>query len=115
MLQAVQNTGKLPCEKVSLKVGDVGRTTNKTHYVANQDIEQINPCNFKKNSNPITKKKCEEFSGSRRTADPNAMHDVSASMQSANRKEMFLQLYYSFIVLFSGFLIYKLMVKKNLL
>ena len=63
----------------------------------------------------LTKKKCERFAGSRRMADPNAMHDTTSSTRAANRKEKFLQIYYSFIVLFVGFLVYKLMVKNKLL
>jgi hypothetical protein len=115
MLTAVQNPTKLPCQEVTLKTGDVGATVNNKHYVANQDIQQINPCNFSKNRNTLTKKKCERFAGSRRMADPNAMHDTTSSTRAANRKEKFLQIYYSFIVLFVGFLVYKLMVKNKLL
>ena len=114
MLKAVMTPEKLPCQEVTLKVGDVGKTKNQKHYVADQDIREINPCNFKGNRNTLTKKKCERFSGSRRIADPNAVHDVSQYLNN-NKKEFFLQIYYSFVVILAGYLIYKLMAKKNLL
>jgi hypothetical protein len=115
LLNAVQTPGKLPCQEVSLKVGDIGNTQNVSHYVADQDIEDINPCNFNNNKNPLTNKSCESFSGSRRVADPNKVHTVDPIVENVDRQEIFLQFYYSFIVLLVGYLIYKLMAKKNLL
>ena len=114
MLSAVQNPEKLPCRKVKLKVGNVGKTKNKTQYVADQDIREIDPCNFNKNKNTITKKKCEKFSGSRSITDPNAVYNVNP-INNENRKEFILQMYYSFVALLVAFLIYRTMVKKKLL
>lgn len=50
-----------PCRKATLSTVDVNDNSSfDTQYLSDFDIKDINPCNFRNKTNPITNKKCRE-------------------------------------------------------
>lgn len=62
LMSAFANNGAYPaCTSITLDTVDASNKKGKeTHFIANGDIKQMNPCLFSNGINPLTRKKCNE-------------------------------------------------------
>lgn len=75
------------CQNLTMETIDVNNQKgNETHYVTVTDIQNIDPCSFADNINPITKQKCREaFSNIRKQYHPvniNVTKEITNTMTS---------------------------------
>jgi hypothetical protein len=50
-----------PCQEITMQTIDVNNNkSSETHYVTVTDIQNMDPCSFPKNKNPVSGDKCSE-------------------------------------------------------
>lgn len=61
ILQSFMSGSTPPCQEITMQTIDTrNNKSSETHFVSVTDIQNINPCSFPNNINPITKVKCKE-------------------------------------------------------
>jgi len=108
------STGSNPdCQEITLQTIDIkNNKSTESNYVAMVDIEQIDPCNFKDNINPITKKKCNE-SFTNLNNFQSMLIDLEAQNRDINHQDLPTQVYFASLGLLSVYILYCLIMKKH--
>jgi len=91
------------CQHVTMEVIDTNNvSTQETAYLINTDIQDMNPCWFTNNTNPITKTKCKESF---------ATVKQSACSNTKEVQDVYTQLYYGSLGLIGLYIFMKLTMK----
>jgi len=101
MMQAFM-TGSVPdCQPITMEVIDSNNYKSKeTHYVTTVDINNLDPCSFPDGHNPGTDKTCKQgFS--------NIKHSCNKCARLP--RNIWVQLYYIFLILLAVFIFYRLL------
>jgi hypothetical protein len=61
IMQSFLSGSTPPCQKLTMQtIDNNNRKSSETHYVTLVDIQNMNPCSFQNNKNPITGKSCKQ-------------------------------------------------------
>jgi hypothetical protein len=106
IMQAFLSGTNPPCQQLTMQTIDVNNnTSSETHYVTLVDIQNMNPCTFQNNTNPITNKSCKQ-----------AFHTLSQSdindEQIKLPEDPIAQLYFLGLSVLSIYILYRL-IEKN--
>jgi len=96
------------CQKITMEtINNNNNRYNETQYVTLVDIQNMNPCNFRDNRNPISGKTCRQaFQNIRETPD-NSNNDVEVKLP----EDPIAQLYYLSLSAISVYILYRLIEK----
>jgi len=96
------------CQKITMEtINNNNNRYNETQYVTLVDIQNMNPCNFRDNRNPISGKTCRQaFQNIRETPD-NSNNDLEVKLP----EDPIAQLYYLSLSAISVYILYRLIEK----
>jgi hypothetical protein len=96
------------CQKITMEtINNDNNRYNETQYVTLVDIQNMNPCNFRDNRNPISGKTCRQaFQNIRETPD-NSNNDLEVKLP----EDPIAQLYYLSLSAISVYILYRLIEK----
>jgi hypothetical protein len=104
IMQAFLSGSTPPCQEITMQTIDVNNNkSSETHYVTLTDINNMDPCIFTDNKNPITGANCKESFKSNNT--------IEASPVISD--EPIDQIYFACLALIGIYILYKLMEKSH--
>lgn len=95
------------CQQVTMETVDANNvSTQETAYLINTDIQDMNPCWFTNNTNPITKAQCKESFATIKQSTPK-----QSKTDKVNERDLYSQLYYGSLGLIGLYIYMKLIIK----
>ena len=98
------------CQKITMEtINNNNNRYNETQYVTLVDIQNMNPCNFRDNRNPISKKTCRQAFQNIRETPENSDNDIEVKLP----EDPIAQLYYLSLSAISVYILYRLIEKSR--
>lgn len=94
------------CQPLTMETIDINNNKSKqTHYVSNVDIQNMDPCSFENNENPITNRRCVEAFGN--------LKDIKLKPNKQLPEDIFVKLYMIGLSGLGMYLLYRLLEEKR--
>lgn len=104
IMQAFLSGSTPACQELTMQTISVDNVaSSETHYVTLTDIQNMDPCTFSNNTNPITKKSCQEAF---QNSSPNTTTSVLPDDPLA-------QIYFAGLALIGIYILYRFMEKSH--
>jgi hypothetical protein len=104
IMQSFLSGATPPCQEITLETIDINNNkSSETHYVTVTDIQNMDPCSFSDNKNPVSGVNCKEtFKGIATNAEPIKMPDDPVA-----------QIYFASLALVGIYILYRVMKKSK--
>jgi len=108
MMQSFMVGSTPSCQKITMEtINNNNNRYNETQYVTLVDIQNMNPCNFRNNRNPISGKTCRQAFQNISENPDNSNNDIEVKLP----EDPIAQLYYLSLTAISIYILYKLIEK----
>jgi hypothetical protein len=110
MMQSFMVGSTPSCQKITMEtINNDNNRFNETQYVTLVDIQNMNPCNFRDNRNPISGKTCRQAFQNIRENPDNSNNDIEVKLP----EDPIAQLYYLTLTAISIYILYRLIEKSR--
>ena len=115
LMRSFLEGSKPDCQEITMETIDIYNNKSiESHFVTTIDVNNMDPCAFSKKKNPNTGAKCKEtFSNIKNQLNVNNYECVDHHFKIPN--DPIIQAYFASLGLFGIYMIYRLMVKNDLL
>ena len=115
LMRSFLEGSKPACQEITMETIDIyNNKSTESHFVTTIDVNDMDPCAFSKKINPNTGAKCKEtFSNIKNQLNVNNYECVDHHFKIPN--DPIIQAYFASLGLFGIYMIYRLMVKSDLL
>jgi hypothetical protein len=114
IMQSFLSGATPPCQELTMQTIDVNNNqSSETHFVTTIDIQNMDPCTFQNNTNPVTGKSCQETFTNNSNNNINNNNNKLLNTKIQLPDDPLLQLYIFGLSIIGIYSLYELMQKSR--